>query len=89
MMVNPQVYCCSARQNLRSSRMADVRGADSSQQEERLRQDVDRLAHGIGERNVYRYAELCEAAAFIEQSLRDAGYQPMCQEYQMQGAMTS
>jgi hypothetical protein len=82
MIVNRQVYCCSARQYLRSSRMADSPGANSSRQEERLRQDVDRLAHGIGERNLYRYAELCAAAAFVEQSFRGAGYQPMRQEYE-------
>jgi hypothetical protein len=65
--------------------MADSPGANSSRQEERLRQDVDRLAHGIGERNLYRYAELCAAAAFVEQSFRGAGYQPMRQEYEARG----
>jgi acetylornithine deacetylase/succinyl-diaminopimelate desuccinylase-like protein len=59
--------------------------ADPSRQEEWLRQAVDALAGGIGERNVYCYPKLCEAAAFIEQSFRDAGYQPTRQEYQAGG----
>lgn len=58
---------------------------DPSRQEEWLRQAVDGLAGGIGERNVYCYPKLCDAAAFIEQSLREAGYQPMRQEYQARG----
>ncbi len=59
--------------------------ADLSRQEEWLRLAVDALAGGIGERNVYCYRKLCEAAAFIEQSFRDAGYRPMRQEYQARG----
>jgi acetylornithine deacetylase/succinyl-diaminopimelate desuccinylase-like protein len=54
-------------------------------QEEGLRQYIDRLASSIGERNIYRYPKLCEAAAFIEQSFLDAGYQPRRQEYQARG----
>jgi Zn-dependent M28 family amino/carboxypeptidase len=55
---------------------------DPSRQEEWLRHAVGSLAGGIGERNVYCYRQLCEAAAFIEQSFRDAGYQPTRHEYQ-------
>jgi Zn-dependent M28 family amino/carboxypeptidase len=49
---------------------------DLRRQEERLREDVEPLATGISERNVYRYPKLCEAASFIEQSFVHAGYQP-------------
>lgn len=59
--------------------------ADPSRQEEWLRQAVDALAGGIGERNVYCYPKLCEAAAFIEQSFREAGYQPTRYEYHARG----
>jgi Zn-dependent M28 family amino/carboxypeptidase len=55
---------------------------DSAFNEERLRQDVERLADIIGERNLYRYADLCEAMRFIEQSFIDTGCLPTRQEYQ-------
>ena len=58
---------------------------DLRRQEEGLRQYIDRLASSIGERNIYCYPKLCEAAAFIEQSFVDAGYQPRRQEYQAKG----
>ena len=57
----------------------------TAQQQERLRQDVDRLAGIIGERNVYRYSKLCETAEFIEQSFRESGYQSVRQEYEALG----
>jgi Zn-dependent M28 family amino/carboxypeptidase len=58
---------------------------DLERQEEELRRYIDRLASTIGERNIYCYPKLCEAAAFIEQSLLDSGYQPRRQEYQAKG----
>jgi Zn-dependent M28 family amino/carboxypeptidase len=54
---------------------------DASRQEKQLRHDIQRLADDIGERNIYRYAELCKAAEFIEQAFLDAGYKPARQEY--------
>jgi len=71
--------------NFTLSHMPDTPTADSTLKEERLRQDVDRLAGAIGERNLYRYPKLCEAMAFIEQSFLDAGCQPTRQEYQARG----
>jgi Zn-dependent M28 family amino/carboxypeptidase len=65
--------------------MTPIVTGDPSPQEESLRQDVDALAGGIGERNVRCYSKLCEAAAFIEQSLRDGGYQPTRHEYKVRG----
>lgn len=65
--------------------MSDTITADLRRQEEELRQYIDRLASSIGERNIYRYPKLCEAAAFIEQSFLNAGYQPRRQEYQARG----
>lgn len=47
-----------------------------------LRRDIDYLAGVIGERNVYCYPKLCEAAAFIEESFRQSGYRPVRQEYE-------
>ena len=55
------------------------------QQTARLRQDVDRLAGDIGERNFYRYPQLVEAAELIEHLLREAGYVPARQEYEARG----
>ncbi len=52
-----------------------------NQQQYRLRQDVERLAGDIGERNLYRYAGLVAASEFIEQSFVQAGYQPKRHEY--------
>jgi Zn-dependent M28 family amino/carboxypeptidase len=54
-------------------------------QEQRLRQDIDRLAGEIGERNLQHYPRLLEAAAFIEHSFEEMGYRPMRQEYEAQG----
>lgn len=62
--------------------MPDWLKTDLARQEERLRQDVERLAGVIGERNIYRYSKLCDAAAFIEQSFEEAGYQPLRHEYE-------
>jgi hypothetical protein len=56
-------------------------------QNQRLRQDVNRLAVDIGERNVYPYSQLCEAARFIEQSFLDAGYKPTRHEYDARGKL--
>ncbi len=60
-----------------------MRCADS--QENRLRQDIERLAGEIGERNFEHYPKLLEAAAFIEQSFEAVGYRPVRQEYEAQG----
>jgi hypothetical protein len=52
--------------------MTGTVAADPSRQEQYLRQAVDALADPAGERNVYCYPKLCQAAVFIEQSFRDA-----------------
>jgi Zn-dependent M28 family amino/carboxypeptidase len=62
--------------------MSGAISVDLRRQEKELRQYIDRLASSIGERNIYCYPKLCEAAAFIEQSLLNTGYQPRRQEYQ-------
>jgi Zn-dependent M28 family amino/carboxypeptidase len=54
-------------------------------QEAILRQDIGCLAGVIGERNLDHYAELNEAATFIEQSLWQAGHVPVRQEYEARG----
>jgi Zn-dependent M28 family amino/carboxypeptidase len=54
-------------------------------QEERLRQNIDRLAGEIGERNFEHYSKLLEAAAFIEHSFEEVGYRSMRQEYEARG----
>jgi Zn-dependent M28 family amino/carboxypeptidase len=51
----------------------------------RLREDIERLAGEIGERNFEHYRKLLEAAAFIEQSFQAVGYRPVRQEYEAQG----
>ena len=39
-----------------------------------LRLSVDKLANGIGERNLRQYEQLCDAANWLEKSLTDRGY---------------
>jgi Zn-dependent M28 family amino/carboxypeptidase len=63
--------------------------SDALAQEDRLRRDIRRLAADIGERNIYRYPNLCDAAAFIEQSFLNAGYQPSRQEYEARSKVFS
>ena len=46
-----------------------------------LRQHVTTLAEEIGERNVWRYAALQQAAAYIESELRTSGYRPERQTF--------
>lgn len=50
-----------------------------------LKSDVEKLAGEIGERSMSRYAKLIEAAAFIEKSLRAAGFQVNRQSYEVKG----
>jgi Zn-dependent M28 family amino/carboxypeptidase len=59
----------------------------SNQSIVRLREDIARLASDIGERNVYRYPQLVEAASLIEQWLDEAGYTSMREEYQVAGKL--
>ena len=50
-----------------------------------LREDVEMLAGTIGERNVFRYDKLVEAAQYIERSLAQAGYEVHHQEFKVGG----
>jgi Zn-dependent M28 family amino/carboxypeptidase len=50
-----------------------------------LRRDVEHLAVTIGERNLQSYPRLVQAAAFIEQEFRKAGYEVARQEYEVLG----
>jgi Zn-dependent M28 family amino/carboxypeptidase len=52
---------------------------------EELRQHVEALADGIGERNLVRYRNLVAAAELIERSLTEAGYAVERQEYEVEG----
>jgi Zn-dependent M28 family amino/carboxypeptidase len=60
---------------------------ESKQHIVQLREDIYRLASDIGERNVYRYPQLIEAASLIDRWLRDAGYIPARQEYEAEGKL--
>jgi Zn-dependent M28 family amino/carboxypeptidase len=51
---------------------------------EELRSDIDKLAVQIGERNMFNFARLTEAADFIESSLSQTGCKVHRQEYQIQ-----
>src|ERR1041385_7002581 len=57
----------------------------TSEEQQRLRHDVERLAGTIGERNIYCYPKLVEAAEFIEESFRQSGFTPKRQEYSAAG----
>lgn len=50
-----------------------------------LRQDIERLASDIGERNIQQYENLCKAADYIQSSLENAGYEVQRQGYQVAG----
>ena len=50
-----------------------------------LRRDVERLAGGIGERNLNRYPQLQEAATFVENSFVKVGYKVVRYGYEVQG----
>ncbi len=50
-----------------------------------LSKDVEMLAGTIGERNVFRYDKLVEAAQYVERSLADAGYEVRRQEFMVDG----
>jgi Zn-dependent M28 family amino/carboxypeptidase len=49
-----------------------------------LGEHVETLAGRIGERNVWRYAALQRAAAYITEDFRSSGYMPAVQEYEVQ-----
>jgi Zn-dependent M28 family amino/carboxypeptidase len=50
---------------------------------QQLRRHVEHLAVTIGERNIDRYPRLVQAAEFIEQEFRKAGYETSFQEYEV------
>lgn len=52
---------------------------------EELRNDVQKLAGEIGERNMWRYTQLNAAADFIEDSFSRAGLHPRRDTYEMRG----
>lgn len=52
---------------------------------EQLRADVTYLGQAIGERNAAHYVQLDQAAFFIENEWRKAGYSPQRQEYEVNG----
>src|SRR5438270_4164669 len=52
---------------------------------EELRADVQKLAGEIGERNMWRYAQLNAAADFIEDSFSRAGLRFRRDSYEMRG----
>jgi hypothetical protein len=54
-----------------------------------LRRDVEHLATTIGERNVFRYARLVQAADFITSSFEAAGYATQRNEYLVDGKACS
>ncbi len=51
----------------------------------RLRTHVEALAGRIGERNLFRYPALLEAARYVEESFTAAGHTPRSQSFQVDG----
>lgn len=51
----------------------------------RLKVHISRLADHIGERNIWRYAELAAAADYIQKTFKQLGYLPDIQAYQSEG----
>jgi Zn-dependent M28 family amino/carboxypeptidase len=58
---------------------------DERQLHRRLERHVSVLAEDIGERNIWTYRKLIEAADYVDQSLVDAGCNVMRQEFDVQG----
>jgi len=50
-----------------------------------LKEHIQVLADGIGERNMWRHQKLEEAAAYIERLFQEAGYEVKSQEYLVEG----
>ena len=50
-----------------------------------LRSYVHMLAGEIGERNVFHYPQLVQAAEYIDKTLSEAGYEVARQEYEVNG----
>jgi hypothetical protein len=48
---------------------------------DRIGEDIDVLAGTIGERNMWRFAALQRAAAYITERLEAAGFTPAVQEF--------
>jgi len=59
--------------------------AEEAQAAKRLEGDVRMLAGKIGERNMWHFERLEQAAEYIETELRAAGWAVSAQEYQLQG----
>jgi hypothetical protein len=58
---------------------------DEQALEAELRRDVEAIAGGIGERNVGRHARLAAASKHLEDTFKDAGYEPRRQEFSVDG----
>ncbi|WP_206292666.1 M28 family peptidase [Humisphaera borealis] len=58
---------------------------DERRAAERMQSHVQKLAGDIGERNIWRYAELNSSADYIERILTDAGYKVGRQTYECEG----
>jgi len=63
----------------------DLSGKSELTLAQQLERDVTVLATEIGERNVFTYAQLEKAAAWIETSFREVGYEVRRQEYEVSG----
>lgn len=51
----------------------------------KLERHVHRLAEAIGERNLWRYGALADAADYIHSAFQSAGYSPLAQEFRIDG----
>ena len=86
-VIGSSVFCCwwsMIRMPLRSYREPlPALSAAEAALGEALRQQVEKLAKEIGERNVFKPEQLRAAAAHIEASLTSAGYKVSRQSYQV------
>jgi acetylornithine deacetylase/succinyl-diaminopimelate desuccinylase-like protein len=72
-----------------AGRPSSTENASTDGQQERLKRHVTRLAVEIGPRNLYHYEALQGAAAYIENTLADAGHAPVRQSYETRGKLFS
>jgi len=60
-------------------------GDEETQTRDRLSSHVGMLAGSIGERNLWRYAQLAAAADYVERTFAELGYRPVSEPFESRG----
>lgn len=62
-----------------------VKISDRIEIEQNLKDHVEQLATTIGERNLWHFDRLEQAARYIEEQLKECGYEPQAESYEVEG----